>query len=32
MKDSDKTTIVGTVVFHASSQDDADFFAAAYEG
>jgi hypothetical protein len=31
-KDGDKTTIVGTVVFQASSQDDADFFAAAYAG
>jgi hypothetical protein len=27
----DKTTIVGTVVFQARTQDDADFFAAAYE-
>ena len=31
-KDGDKTTIVGTVVFQAPSEDDADFFAAAYEG
>jgi len=30
--DGDNTTIVGTVVFQASSQDDADFFADAYEG
>jgi hypothetical protein len=30
--DGDKTTIVGTVVFQASTQEDADFFAAAYEG
>jgi hypothetical protein len=30
--DGDKTTIVGTVVFRARTQDDADFFAAAYEG
>jgi hypothetical protein len=29
---SDKTTTVGTVVFQASTQDDADFFADAYEG
>jgi hypothetical protein len=28
----DKTTTVGTVVFQASTQDDADFFADAYEG
>ncbi len=28
----DKTKIVGTVVFQAATQDDADFFAAAYEG
>ena len=27
----DKTTIVGTVVFQAASQDDADFYADAYE-
>jgi hypothetical protein len=31
-KNGDKTTIVGTVVFQAATQDDADFFAAAYEG
>jgi hypothetical protein len=31
-KNGDQTTIVGTVVFQAASQDDADFFAAAYEG
>jgi hypothetical protein len=31
-KNGDKTTIVGTVVFQAASQDDADFFADAYEG
>jgi hypothetical protein len=31
-KNGDKTTIVGTVVFQASTQDDADFFADAYEG
>jgi hypothetical protein len=30
-KDGDKTTVVGTVVFQADSQDDADFFADAYE-
>jgi hypothetical protein len=29
--DGDKTTIVGTVVFQAPTQEDADFFAAAYE-
>jgi hypothetical protein len=29
--DGDKTTIVGTVVFQAGTQDDADFFADAYE-
>jgi hypothetical protein len=29
---SGKTTTVGTVVFQASTQDDADFFADAYEG
>jgi hypothetical protein len=29
-KTGDKTTIVGTVVFQASTQDDADFFADAY--
>ncbi|MDQ5834113.1 MAG: hypothetical protein M3550_13810 [Actinomycetota bacterium] len=28
----DKTTIVGTVVFQAATQEDADFFADAYEG
>jgi hypothetical protein len=28
---SDKTTVVGTLVFQAASQDDADFFADAYE-
>ena len=27
----DKTTVVGTVVFQAASQDDADFYADAYE-
>ncbi len=27
----DKTTVVGTVVFQAGSQDDADFYADAYE-
>ena len=31
-EDGDKTTIVGTVVFQAATQDDADFFADAYEG
>lgn len=31
-KDGDKTTIVGTVVLQAPTQDDADFFADAYEG
>jgi hypothetical protein len=31
-QDGDKTTIVGTVVFQAATQDDADFFAVAYEG
>ena len=31
-KSSDKTTIVGTVVFQAATQEDADFFAGAYEG
>jgi hypothetical protein len=31
-KDGDKSTIVGTVVLQAPSQDDADFFAEAYEG
>jgi hypothetical protein len=31
-KDGDKTTIVGAVVFQAPTQDDADFFADAYEG
>jgi hypothetical protein len=30
-KEGDKTTIVGTVVFQADTQDDADFFADAYE-
>jgi hypothetical protein len=30
-KEGDKTTIVGTVVFQADSQGDADFFAEAYE-
>jgi hypothetical protein len=30
-KDGDKTTIVGTVVFQAGTQADADFFADAYE-
>ena len=30
-KEGDKTTVVGTVVFQADSQDDADFFADAYE-
>jgi hypothetical protein len=30
--DGDKTTIVGTVVFEAPTQADADFFADAYEG
>ena len=29
--EGDKTTIVGTVVFQADTQDDADFFADAYE-
>jgi hypothetical protein len=27
----DKTTVVGTLVFQAASQDDADFYADAYE-
>jgi hypothetical protein len=31
-KSGEKTTIVGTVVFQAATQDDADFFANAYEG
>jgi hypothetical protein len=31
-KDGDKTVIVGTVVIQAPTQDDADFFADAYEG
>jgi hypothetical protein len=30
-KEGDKTTVVNTVVFQADSQDDADFFADAYE-
>ena len=30
-KDGDKTTVVGTVVFQADDQGDADFFADAYE-
>jgi hypothetical protein len=30
-KEGDKTTLVNTVVFQADSQDDADFFADAYE-
>jgi hypothetical protein len=30
-KEGDKTTIVGTVVFQADTQADADFFADAYE-
>jgi hypothetical protein len=30
--DGDKVTIVGTVVFQAGTQADADFFAQAYEG
>jgi hypothetical protein len=30
-KEGDKTTVVRTVVFEADSQDDADFFADAYE-
>jgi hypothetical protein len=30
-KEGDKTTVVGTVVFQADSQADADFFADAYE-
>ena len=30
-KSGEKTTIVGTVVFQAASQEDADFFADAYE-
>jgi hypothetical protein len=29
--EGDKTTVVGTVVFQADTQDDADFFADAYE-
>jgi hypothetical protein len=29
--EGDKTTIVGTVVFQADTQDDADFFADAYQ-
>jgi hypothetical protein len=28
---ADKTTVVGTLVFQAASQDDADFYADAYE-
>jgi hypothetical protein len=31
VKEGDKTTIIQTVVFQADSQDDADFFADAYE-
>ena len=31
-KDGDKTVVVGTVVIQAPTQDDADFFADAYEG
>jgi hypothetical protein len=31
-KDGEKVTIVGTVVFQAGTQEDADFFAQAYEG
>jgi hypothetical protein len=31
-KSGDKTKTVGTVVFQAATQDDADFFADAYEG
>ena len=31
-KEGDKTTIVGTVVLQAPTQDNADFFADAYEG
>jgi hypothetical protein len=31
-KDGAETTIVGTVVLQAPTQDDADFFAEAYEG
>jgi hypothetical protein len=30
-KEGDKTTVVNTVVFQADTQDDADFFADAYE-
>ena len=30
-KEGDKTTVVGTVVFQADTQEDADFFADAYE-
>ena len=29
--EGDKTTVVGTLVFQADTQDDADFFADAYE-
>ena len=31
VKEGDKTTVVQTVVFQADSQEDADFFADAYE-
>jgi hypothetical protein len=31
VKEGDKTTVVNTVVFQADSQEDADFFADAYE-
>jgi hypothetical protein len=31
VKEGDKTTVVGTVVFQAGTQEDADFFADAYE-
>ena len=31
VKEGDKTTVIQTVVFQADSQDDADFFADAYE-
>jgi hypothetical protein len=31
-KSGDKTTIVGTVVLQAATQEDADFFADAYKG
>lgn len=31
-KSGDKTKIVGTVVFQAATQEEADFFADAYEG